>query len=459
MKFKAFLASLALFLFVFYVSLFVISAYMWGSQIETAKKRSAGEHYLIVSSFNKDLSAITSREGYLDDRSLKSLFEFYTALYEKQDVSLELINADGSVLYGAPLETTGLPSHGSRSLSARTVGSIPYVCVLGEIPETGYYIQYRRNISGSLAQWRNTQNILLITGSVSSVIIAVFLFLLLSGVFRPLYQIDAMSKKIARGDYQNRLPVTGWDELNSLAASFNHMADEISARVTGLADEAEKKQQFIDNFSHELKTPLTSIYANAEYLSRAPVGQEEMIDASENIMAECKRILNVAETLLELSSLRNREIITGLINVNELFESTKASLNHKLDEKDIKLTFKRGIDAIYGEPELIKVLLINLTDNAIKACDAGGVIIWEAGTADGKLFLAVTDNGAGIPQEQIKRVTEAFYQVKKQGKKDGVGLGLSICKQIAICHNAQLTFESNSGAAIPATTVKITFTT
>lgn len=100
------------------------------------------------------------------------------------------------------------------------------------------------------------------------------------------------------------------------------------------------------------------------------------------------------------------------------------------------MTFQAELDVLKGNPELLESLLINLIDNGIKACESGGCVQVKAYRDGEKAVLSVSDNGRGIPPEELGRVREAFYRVDKarSRKEGGAGLGLSLCEQIADIH-------------------------
>lgn len=121
-------------------------------------------------------------------------------------------------------------------------------------------------------------------------VMAFFLFQFLNIIFRPLRQISSASTKIAKGNYEIRLLVQGKDEIASVAHNFNLMARQVETQIQHLQEIAEQKQQFIDNFSHELRIPLTAIYGYAEYIQKAPISEEERYECTQFIMSECTRL-------------------------------------------------------------------------------------------------------------------------------------------------------------------------
>ncbi len=348
---------------------------------------------------------------------------------------------------------------GVRKATFENIDDGVYFKVIGELPGTNnkFSIQYIYDISGDLKGWKDTQRILLLVGVMFAIILAISLQYLLGRVFRPLDMVSAASKKIADGQYDNRITISGSNELAEMAGSFNNMAEEIQRRITQLGEIAEQKQQFIDNLAHEIRTPLTSVYGFAEYIQKATISDEEKMLAADYIMSESQRMLNISNRLLELATLRNQKIKMKEVDVKSLFEHSYKSLEARLTENQISLKWKNEIGTIYGDKDLLQSLLLNFTDNAIKACNPEGVIIWNAYIENGCRVLSVQDNGKGIPQNEISKIIDPFYRVdeSRNREKGGVGLGLSICEQIANCHNAVLSIESLPNVG---TVVKLTFT-
>ena len=464
MKQRTFLTTLALFLFFFNLGIFIVSVAMFRDTMNRAEERSLGEHYFIASALIKDFNAVESRGTDLDG-SLSSLLQPYgylsgdnkTGLAFYKNSQLVYSSKDATVLQNNSLEP---PGNESRLATIRKVDDRTYVIVSGKLPVPygSYTLVYLCDTTEAINSWSCLKNILFLAGFVLSVLLAFGLLIVLNRIFRPLKQISRISKDIANGAYETRLPVSGHDELTEMSQSFNHMAEEIQRQMTELKDAADKKQQFVDNFAHELRTPLTAIYGYAEYMQKAVLSEDDRLSALNYIMSESRRLQTVAFQLLELANLQNNQITCKELKVSSLFETVRQTLYGKLTEKDIQIEFSSEIGTIRGDACLMESLLINLIDNAIKACGKGGNIIISAAREAGKKTLSVRDNGKGMTPEIISQITEPFYRGEKSRNRSdgGAGLGLAICKQIASSHGAELSFSSRLGEG---TTAKITFTT
>ena len=464
MKQRTFLTTLALFLFFFNLGIFIVSVAMFKDTLNRGEERSLSQHYFIASALIKDMQAVEGRGGDIDG-SLNALLQPYGYLSGDNDAGLAFYKNNQMVFSGksnAVIQSNFIepPDNGSRLATIRKVDEKTYIIVSGKLPApyNSYTLVYLYDTTEAVNSWSRLKNILFFAGFVLSVLFAFGLLFVLNRIFDPLKQISRTSKDIANGAYDTRLPVSGNDELTEMSKSFNHMAEEIQRQMTELKNAADKKQQFVDNFAHELRTPLTAIYGYAEYMQKAVLSEDDRLSALNYIMAESRRLQTVAFQLLEMANLQNNRINLEELKVSSLFETVHQTLNSKLVEKDILIEFSSEIETISGDFCLMESMLINLIDNAIKACDKGGHIYVRAYKDVESKAICVQDDGKGMSPEVLALITEPFYREEKsRNRKDGgAGLGLALCKQIATSHDGELSFSScpNEG-----TTAKITFTT
>jgi len=464
MKARTFLVTLLLFLLFFNLAIFLFSAITLKTSLDGSRERSLGEHYFIASTYGKDLYALESR-GTVAESALGSLFRSYSAYYGNQGVALELSEQGGMLYSSLPqdMRPSGLSpaaTPGERTVTTTKLNDRTYVSVTGNLPapyET-YTLTYLYDVSGSLSAWSRMTGMLFLMGIVFCIMLAVCLHFVLGRVFKPLRQVSEASKNIAHGEYGNRIRTTRHDELSELADSFNHMAEEIQKQMEQLKLAAEQKQRFIDNFAHELRTPLTSIYGYAEYIQKVELTEDDKLAATGYIMSESRRLQNLAHQLLELATLGRGDIKREPVVIEDLFRKTEETLKLKLEDRGVTLIWKCQLDTVSGDRDLLESLVVNLADNAVKACSPGGRVQLEAYMESEHPVIVVTDDGKGMTEEQLGRVTEAFYRVDQARSRadGGAGLGLSLCEQIASCHGAELSFSSQIGKG---TTGKITFTT
>ncbi|MDQ0157602.1 sensor histidine kinase [Robertmurraya andreesenii] len=464
MKKRTFFTTLVLFLFFFNLGIFIVSSVMFKDTINQAEERSLGEHYFIVSALVKDFSAVESR-GKDIQGSISSLLQPYSYLSGDKKAGLALYrdnqlvysNKDADIMLNNSLES---PEDGNRLVTVRKVNNKTYITVSGKlpIPYDSYTLVYHFDITEAIGKWNQLKNILFLVGFTLSVFMACGLLLVLNLIFKPLQQISQISRNIANGEYETRLPVQGHDDLAEMAQSFNHMAEEIQRQMTELKDVADKKQQFVDNFAHELRTPLTAIYGYAEYMQKAVLSEDDRLLALEFIMSESRRLQMMSSQLLEMANLQNNQIYCKELKISCLFETVKKTLYGRLAGKDIQIKFRSEVETIMGDASLLQSLIVNLVDNSIMACGKNGHIVVIAAMENGMKTISVKDNGKGMPAEVLSQITEPFYRGDRSRNRSdgGAGLGLAICKQIALSHGADLSFTSSSGKG---TVAKVIFTT
>ena len=271
------------------------------------------------------------------------------------------------------------------------------------------------------------------------------LIYLISGwLMRPIVRLSAKAEDIAEGNYGSRVRVRTEDEIGRLGRDFNRMADTVQEHVQELEDENRRKEDFVANFTHELKTPLTSVIGYAEMLSSQNLSEEERAIAANYIFKEGLRLEAMSMKLFDLILLDREGLELKAVYVPDLMDSIRESVEPLItgDEKQLMV---RPVPAyIRGDGTLLKTVFINMLDNARKASPKGGKIVFVGMAAEEEVTLQVVDFGIGIPPEEASRITEAFYMVDKSRSRDagGAGLGLSLAAKILEKHGAKLTIES-----------------
>ncbi len=462
MKYRTFLTTLILFLFSFNLGIAIICVTTFKDTVHRAEEKSLGEHYFITSALIKDFQAVESR-GTDIEGSLGSLLQPYSYLSGDKKVKLALYK-DKQLVYSnrqeivLPSSYSKPPEDGKRLVSIQKSDSRTYIMVSGKLPAPYdfYTMVYLYDTTEAITAWEQMKNMLFFAGLILSSLLAFGLLLLLNRIFKPLSQISQISRNIAAGAYDTRLPVSGHDELSEMAQSFNHMAEEIQRQIQELAAAAEQKQQFVDNLAHELRTPLTAIYGYAEYIQKVVRTEEDKLFATNYIMSESRRLQNIAYRLLDMATLRENKTERSDVRMEELVRGVEQALCMKAAEQNIQITYEYRFDTLFCDADLMHILLVNLIDNAIKACSPGGVIKLSADLEEGRKVISVQDNGKGMTEEHLAHITEAFYRVDPSRSRagGGAGLGLTLCRQIAVNHEAELSFTSELGKG---TTAKLTF--
>lgn len=272
----------------------------------------------------------------------------------------------------------------------------------------------------------------------------VLIFLIIRKILKPLKELQSAALDISGGNLKRRAGVCTKDEIGSVAAAFNAMADQIENQVTELEQESERRLQLLGSLTHEMKTPMTSIIGYSDTLLNVNLNGEQMQRALYHMKEECSRLERLGSKLMSLMGLYdNDSICLEEIPMQEIFEKTAQLEALPLSQKGIKLEYLCATGKRKVDRDLFESLLVNLIDNSARASKAGDTIylIGE------ETRIIVRDQGCGIPKEEIERVTEAFYMVDKarSRKEGGCGLGLALCARIAMLHGARLMIESELG--------------
>ena len=280
------------------------------------------------------------------------------------------------------------------------------------------------------------------------------IFLLTNLITTPIKKVRKATKRIAGGRYTERISIKGKDEISELAYDFNQMAGQIEEKITELSDAARQKEDFAANFAHELKTPLTSIIGYADLLRSNRQTEEQQFLCANYIFKEGKRLETLSFRLLDLIVLEKSELQLCKINALDFLQEIQGMLMPVMESKGKNLVVSAEEGTLWGEPELLYSVFINLADNAAKS--NATVIVLNGKAMENDYEIEVCDNGQGIPEEELVRITEAFYMVDKSRsrRQGGAGLGLAICQKILDLHEATMNFESRQGEG---TRVKIRF--
>lgn len=264
---------------------------------------------------------------------------------------------------------------------------------------------------------------------------------------RPLSTLSRASRELARGNLSYRAPVRSHDEVGQLAADFNRMAGQLEQNVKRIQESMALQERFMADFSHEMKTPMTSIIGYADLLRSQVLTPDEQMDAANYIFSEGKRLEALGLKLLDMLSLDQSKLQLVPAHPADLVAGLLEHLKRLYAQKGIALQYRTEEGACFLEPDLFKTLLVNLMDNARKALDSGGnIYVWQEMLPDG-CRVRVLDNGRGIPPEALTHLTEAFYRVDKSRSRaqGGAGLGLSLCNEIVQLHGGTMQFESRVG--------------
>lgn len=288
---------------------------------------------------------------------------------------------------------------------------------------------------------------LLVFMSVVSVIVGTGLAMLAVRIpLRPINWLIDQMNRLAGGDFQAQVhfkkPISMIPAFVQVEESFNKMARE-------LGNTEMLRRDFINNFSHEFKTPIVSIAGFAKLLQRADLEEAQRREYIDAIVEESARLSSMATNVLKLTKVENQTILTGVTeyNLSEQLRSAVLLLENDWAAKHIELDMEFPEVVIRANQELMKEVFINLLHNAVKFSPAYGPLQVRIFQEPGHVRVTVANSGS-IPEEDLKRIFQKFYQADRSHFSAGNGVGLAIVKKIVELHRGTVEAENKGGAVI-----------
>jgi signal transduction histidine kinase len=269
----------------------------------------------------------------------------------------------------------------------------------------------------------------------------VVVVLLVGAIIRPIRMITAASERMARGDYDQRVPETGADEVGQLARSFNRMAGEVN-------NAREMQRRFLANVSHDLKTPLTSILGFSQILAEESAGPTQQ-RAAQVINEEARRLQRLTLDLLELSRLESGrlQLRRTILDLNDLAGRALAPYAELPANAALHFLDQRAAGPLWisGDGDRLMQALVNLLDNAVKFCDPKGSVALRTERRGTAAVLTVANTGVAIDPEDLTRVFQRFYRTdhSRATRTGGTGLGLAIVREVVAAHGGQVEARSD----------------
>jgi signal transduction histidine kinase len=273
-------------------------------------------------------------------------------------------------------------------------------------------------------------------------------------VMRPLTELTRAADAVADGDYSARVPAAGTEELVRLASSFNRMARQIGDDRKLLETANRAKSDFLASMSHELRTPLNAIGGYTELMEmgvRGPVTNEQRRDLG-RIRASQAHLLGLIESLLDLSRIESGQVAFTITDValDPFLGGLEALVLPQTTAKQQTLIYQscEPTLAVQGDREKLRQVLLNLLSNAVRYSPSGATITLSARTSSDRcVAIEVSDTGPGIPLDRQRAIFEPFVQLDRSltHTSEGVGLGLSISRDLARGMSGELTVNSAPG--------------
>lgn len=256
----------------------------------------------------------------------------------------------------------------------------------------------------------------------------------------PIRKVIAATHKVAGGDFSVKVDLKGIEELEELSQSFNKMTQELSSIET-------LRNDFVNNFSHEFKTPISSIRGFAKLLKENHLTEEERREYLDIIITESERLAALSTNVLILSKYENLEIIPDKapFRLDEQIRKVIVLMEPKWSSKGINVNVELDKVVYCGNEDLTEQIWLNLLDNAIKFSDQSGLINITLKNINNEIQFAIQDNGPGMDDQTKAHIFDKFYQGDTSHSQKGYGLGLPLVKRIAELCGGNVGVQSRPG--------------
>ncbi|MBU9742862.1 HAMP domain-containing histidine kinase [Lachnospiraceae bacterium ASD3451] len=420
--------------------------------LETAAAQNVEQHLLERYAIESNMiNYILSGESYSEDKvaDYAKRLSGYTG---GQNKVMALYSDAGKVLY------TNLPPLSDKNMEAilsqegntyliRQADGLKYMLLTSqlEIDKNMVLLVSAYDITGLFSERdRQLQDFLLLDGIV--ILLCVLAIGLMTHVLTgPIQKLNNTSLHIANGAYKERTRIRSSDEIGQLSRNFDLMADAIEQQIDELQLSVRQRDDFINAFSHEIKTPMTAIIGYADILRTSATDKEKQIRYSRTIYQESRRLEELSRKLMDLMFCSEENLTTGPQPVYTIVHRLHQQMEPLLE--GIRLSIAVEPASVVADASLLDCLLRNLILNAKKADPKDRTIELYGKIKDQAYRFSVEDSGCGIPPEELARITEPFYMIDKSRSRamGGSGLGLFICSKIADLHHTKLHFESELG--------------
>ena len=364
------------------------------------------------------------------------------------DLRISLIAQDGSVLYDNDANVGNLGNHGDRPEVSQALrsGEGQSVRRSDTMDESAFYYAVRVARETS-SIWRMFKDAFPMVCVMALAIFCMCYVLATRATKTLMKPIDYLGCHLDEcGEIET------YEELVPFVQTIKKQHDDIMKN-------AQMRQDFTANVSHELKTPLTSISGYAELIEHRMASAQDVPRFAGEIHRSANRLLSMINDIIRLSELdvmETEDMVFERVPLYVLAESCVDMLQLKAEKHNVTLELKGTPCHMAGNREMVEEILYNLCDNAIRYNNPGGSVTVTVVPKGEKVMLQVADTGIGISKEHQQRVFERFYRVDKSRSKatGGTGLGLAIVKHMVAQHHAELTLESEEGKG---TTITILF--
>lgn len=255
---------------------------------------------------------------------------------------------------------------------------------------------------------------------------------------RPVHQLIAGMNRLAAGNFDTEIHLGKSPTSKDLSDSFNLLASELKNTEMLRSD-------FINNFSHEFKTPIVSIRGFAKLLQKGNLPESKQKEYLSIIVDESSRLTDLATNILNLTKVENQKILTDVtrFNLSEQIRDCILLLEKKWTRKALTIVADFDEHMVLANEELLMQVWINLIDNAVKFSNEGGEMGVSLSEQEACILVQIKNNGPQISSEDQNRIFHKFWQGDTSHTSEGTGIGLSIAYQIVQLHKGTISVHSN----------------
>ncbi len=335
-----------------------------------------------------------------------------------------------------------------RSLTTLTLFIALFVfcilCAAIGLTVLGVFILQWAGVIGGAEEEMDLTTVVVFMSVISLILAWVLVFFSIRIPLKPIHSLISHMNRLAMGDFgtriENRGMLANHPAMKGIHESFNMLAEELEHTEMLRGD-------FINNFSHEFKTPIVSIAGFAKLLKRGNLTEAQRIAYLTSIEEESMRLSYMATNVLNLTKVENQTILTEIteFNLSEQVRSAVLLLEGKWTEKNIDLQLDFDEYSVEGNEELLKQVWINLIDNAIKFSPRCGTVLLDVAEVGETVKVTVSNTGPEIPPEKADKIFGKFYQGDESHATEGNGIGLAIVKRVVELHAGSIAVACEHG--------------
>lgn len=430
---------------------FYLVNYVFETSLEREVGQALDENSILRFAFETAALNVPAKYDVLQDGTIEQIASNLESSGQYTGRMLRITDEEQNILYasdGFEVDEELLAQTDGQTKTYRTISlNERYYIQTGSTVKAldrGLYLETLRDVSEVFSErelgfrvYQRVTILMLILGTIIMHFIA-------SWLTKPIRLLTKATEQMAAGDYEYRAKQVSNDELGQLTQDFNEMAEALEENVGKLEDEIKAREDFVGAFAHELKTPLTSIIGYADMLRSRKLDEEKSLLSANYIYTEGKRLEAMSIRLLDIMVARHGSVDFQKVPAQNIFQYLHDMFQNN---ENMKFIYEYNKNKVWAESNLIITVMINLLDNACKASDPGSTILVKGIQEESGYRFIVQDYGIGISQDEIKKITQAFYMVDKSRARslNGAGLGLSLCSEILSLHDSKLEITSILG--------------